>query len=217
MNRGRISSRLLQAMTVCVVAGLQVQVASAHGSVTPDADQCIIQIGYFRAHFKVYLPQTHGHKDFCEDLPDTGSSIFVMEYEHDGMATAPIDFRIIRDVTGQGRFANLQHIEQIEDLDSVTVFHHPFAVQPDVFTIAHQFDEPGRFVGIVTIERPDSAGHYTAVFPFEAGFTGIGYWPWVIAGMLLLQVNYFWMSGRFARFRKGRRAPDKSLSGADHA
>jgi hypothetical protein len=52
--------------------------ASAHGSVTPDADLCLIRIGFFRAHFKVYLPETRGHDDFCEDLPDIGSSIFVM-------------------------------------------------------------------------------------------------------------------------------------------
>jgi hypothetical protein len=174
----------------------------AHGSVTPDADLCIIQIGYFKAHFKVYLPESHQHEDFCEDLPGIGNSIFVMEYEHDGLAKTPIDFRIIKNITGQGRFTNLAHIEEIGDLEKVSVLHHPAAIQPDVFTIAHDFKEPGEFVGIVSVVRPDGGGHYTAVFPFEAGYTGLGYWPWVIAGLLLLQINYLWMSGRLTRFRQ---------------
>lgn len=190
------------------------QLALAHGSVTPDADLCIIQIGYFKAHFKVYLPESHQHEDFCEDLPGIGNSIFVMEYEHDGLAKTPIDFRIIKNITGQGRFTNLAHVEEIGDLEKITVLHHPAVIQPDVFTISHDFEEPGEFVGIVSVVRPDGDGHYTAVFPFEAGYTGLGYWPWVIAGLLLLQINYLWMSGHLSRFRQGETKLAAQESGA---
>lgn len=175
--------------------------SAAHGSVTPDEDQCIIRIGFFKAHFKVYLPESHGHEDFCEDLPGIGNSVFVMEYEHDGLADVPIDFRIIKNATGQGRFTNLDHVTQLGDLDDFTVYHYPAARQQDVFTVAHTFDAPGEFVGVVTVDRPDGNGVYTAIFPFEAGFTGPGYWPWIVAGLIVLQVNYLWMSGRL--FRRG--------------
>lgn len=191
----------LLAISVASVAVLVPCGIHAHGSVTPDADLCIIRIGFFKAHFKVYQPETHGHEDFCEDLPGTGNSIFVMEYEHDGLARVPIDFRIIENVTGQGRFTNVAHVEAIGDLDPVTVYYHPAAVQPDVFTIAHDFERSGEYVGIVTIARAGGAGSYTAVFPFEAGYTGVGYWPWIIGGLVLLQLNYLWMSGRIARWR----------------
>ena len=174
----------------------------AHGSVTPDEDLCIIRIGYLKAHFKIYLPQSHGHRDFCEDLPARGDAIFVMEYEHDELATIPIDFRIIRNVTGHGRFTNEDHIAAIGDLEGVTVFHHPAAVQQDVFLVKHQFAESGEFVGIVTAERPDGNGDYVAVFPFEAGYAGLGYWPWIVGGLVLLQLNYLWMSGFFSRRRR---------------
>lgn len=191
--------------------------AAGHGSVTPDADLCIIQIGYLKAHFKVYLPETHQHEDFCEDLPGIGDSIFVMEYEHDGLAKAPIDFRVIENVTGQGRFTNLSHIQDIGDLGKITVFHHAAAIQPDVFTVGHRFEEPGEFVGIVSVERPDGDGFYTAVFPFEAGYTGLGYWPWVIGGLLLLQLNFLWMGGYLDRFRRRKpsetaRVPEQNLA-----
>ena len=196
------ATRIALAAILTAAACLSSTAAQAHGSVTPDADLCIIRIGYFKAHFKVYLPDTHRHRDFCEDLPAIGNSIFVMEYEHDGLAEVPIDFRIIRNVTGQGRFTNRDHVAAIADLDAVTVYHHPPALQADVFTVAHSFSEAGEFVGIVTVQRPDGDGDYTAVFPFEAGYTGLGYWPWIIAGLIALQLNYLWMSGRFARFRK---------------
>ena len=183
----------------------------AHGSVTPDDDLCIISIGFFRAHFKVYLPESHGHREFCEDLPAIGDSVFVMEYEHDGLADVPIEFRIIRNVTGQGRFTNEDHVAAIQDLDSETVFHHTAAIQPDVFMISHRFDEPGEFVGIVRVLRDGNDEPYVAVFPFEAGYTGLGYWPWIIAVLVLLQINYLWMSGRFSR--SGKTAPVESLPG----
>ena len=198
MIRLRVFATSLIAVSILAVVP---RFALAHGSVTPDADLCIIQIGYFKAHFKVYLPETHQHEDFCEDLPAIGNSVFVMEYEHDGLAKAPIDFRIIENVTGQGRFTNIGHIEEIGDLEEITVFHHPAAVQADVFTIGHEFDKPGDFVGIVSVSRPDGGGLYTAVFPFEAGYTGFGYWPWVIVGLLLLELNYLWMSGRLKALR----------------
>lgn len=198
MNRLRIFATLLIAVSILTWVP---RMALAHGSVTPDADLCVIQIGYFKAHFKVYLPETHHHEDFCEDLPGIGNSVFVMEYEHDGLAQTPIDFRIIENITGQGRFTNLGHIEKIENLDKITVFHHPAAIQADVFTVGHNFDRPGEFVGIVSVTRPDGDGLYTAVFPFEAGYTGFGYWPWIIAGLLLLQLNFLWMSGRLDALR----------------
>ena len=204
-----IACSIVRLLAVSLVAALAVipRHVDAHGSVTPDADLCIIRIGYFRAHFKVYLPETHGHEDFCEDLPGIGNSIFVMEYEHDGLAEVPIDFRIIENVTGQGRFTNNTHVAAVGNLDPITVFHHPAAIQPDVFTIAHRFDRAGEFVGIVTVALPDRDGTYTAVFPFEAGYTGLGYWPWIIGGLLLLQLNYLWMSGRIRI--GGRRLPGR--------
>lgn len=180
--------------------------ALAHGSVASDKDSCLIQIGYYKAHFKIYLPEKRQHEQFCEDLPAVGESIFVMEYVHRGLGNVPIDFRIIRNVTGQGRFARLSDVEKIGDLDAVTVFHQPAQVQPDVFTVKHVFDEPGKFIGIITLTIPDSAKTYTAVFPFDVGFTGFGYWPWFALAAVVLQVNYLWMSGRLSR-RRGKRPP----------
>ena len=199
-------SRLL-ILAIAVACLMPSAPSRAHGSVTPEDDLCIIRIGYYRAHFKIYLPRTKQHNEYCEDLPASGETVFVMEYEHSGLGDVPIDFRIIRNVTGQGVFTALEDVEQIQDLDAVTVFHHPPAIQPDVFTVMHDFDAEGEFVGIVTASHPDSGKNYTAVFPFEVGFTGLGWWPWFAAIAIFLQVNYLWMNGWFGRFFGRSRAP----------
>ena len=168
----------------------------AHGGVVEEGDLCIINIGYLKAHFKIYVPQQKGHTEYCEDIPVRGESVFVMEYMHDGLSESELDFRIIRNVTGKGTFARLDDVAAIDDIDAVTVRYEPPAIVPDVFTLLQAFDQDGEYIGIVSATRSDTGGVYTAVFPFEVGYTGIGTWPWVIALLVLLQLNYWLMSRR---------------------
>lgn len=182
------------------------QAADAHGSVSAEDDLCAIKIGYFKAHFKIYLPRTKQHKDYCEDIPEKGEAVFVMEYMHSGLGEIPIDFRIIRDVTGMGKFARWEDVQEIGDLDAVTEFYQSASVVPDVFTVLYQFDEPGDYIGIVNATPPDGRA-YTAVFPFEVGFTGFGYWPLILVLAIALQLNYWYMNGRLTRGGKRRFRP----------
>ena len=170
--------------------------ALAHGGVVDDGDLCVINIGYLKAHFKIYVPEQRQHQDYCEDIPIRGESVFVMEYQHDGLSEAEIDFRIIRNVTGKGRFANIEDVTAIEDLESVTLRYESPKVVPDVFTMLQTFDEDGEFIGIVSARQMDTQKVYTAVFPFEVGYTGIGYWPWFLAAAALLQLSYWLLSRR---------------------
>jgi hypothetical protein len=175
----------------------------AHGGVVEEDDVCVIKVNYLRAHFKIYQPRVSGHEQFCEDLPAAGESVFVMEYMHDALQVMPIDFRIIKNVTGKGRFAQMEHVEALEDIEAVTVFHRASVQEPDVYTVAHTFEEEGDFIGIVSAKHPETGVVYAAVFPFEVGFTGWGYWPLLIGLLVLIQINYLVMGGRFRRwFRK---------------
>jgi hypothetical protein len=97
----------------------------------------------------------------------------------------------------------MEDVEQIADLDSVTVFYQAAVTEPDVFTVVHEFAEEGNFIGIVSATQPDTKKVYAAVFPFEVGFTGFGYWPFFVGVLLLLQLQYLFMSGRFKRWMNG--------------
>ena len=178
----------------------------SHGGVVEEDDLCVIKVNYLRAHFKVYQPRTTGHEQFCEDLPAATESIFVMEYQHDSLSEMLLDFRIIRDVTGKGRFARMEDIEAIDNIDSATVFYQPAVVEPDIYAINYEFAEEGDFIGIVSATHVESGKVYAAVFPFEVGFTGLGYWPLIIALLVFIQVQYLLMSGRIKRWLPSRTA-----------
>ncbi len=201
---------LTGAVIVCVV--LAAHRVEAHGGVVEEDDICVIKISYLKAHFKVYQIATSGHEQYCEDLPDTGESIFVMEYLHDELARVPVDFRIIRNVTDKGLFARLQDVEAIDDLDSVTVFYQPPVIEPDVFTVLHDFTEKGEFIGVVTAQPDTNDRLHIAVFPFEVGYTQFGHWPLIILVLLIVQFQYLLMSGRIAKWRAARRIRTPELA-----
>jgi len=188
------------AIAACLLFAGFSQAVFAHGGVVEEADVCVIKISYLKAHFKIYQPLTAGHKEYCEDLPVATESIFVMEYLHDELGRVPVDFRIIHDVTGKGRFARWEDVAAIDDLDSVTVFYQTPVIEPDVFTARYDFAEQGNYIGVVTA-TPDSGDRlHIAVFPFEVGYTGFGYWPVLIGALLLIQLQYLYMSGRLTRW-----------------
>lgn len=178
--------------------------AFGHGGVVEEEDLCIIKVNYLRGHFKIYQPLIDGHKEYCEDLPNATESVFVMEYEHDSLRQAAVDFRIIRDVTGKRRFARWEDVAAIDDLDAVTVFYRHPAVDPDVLTVIHDFEEEGHFIGIVTASVPGDDNVHRAVFPFEVGYTGFGYLPLFIVLLIAIQFQWFVMSGRWKKWQDKR-------------
>lgn len=178
----------------------------SHGGVVEEEDLCVIKVNYLRGHFKIYQPLVDGHKEYCEDLPNATESVFVMEYLHDSLGEAAVDFRIIRDVTGKGRFARWEDVAEIDDLEAATILYREPMVDPDVLTVIHDFKEEGEFIGIVTANVDGDQEIYRAVFPFQVGYTGLGYWPFFVLLLLAIQFQYFVMSGRFRRWRENRAA-----------
>ena len=161
--------------------------AAGHGSVTDGEDGCMIRMNFYSAHFTVFQPQTRGHREYCEDLPDLGESVFVMEYLHDSLRQVPIDFRIIRNTTPVGRFVRWSDVEALGDLTELTVFYQRVMPQPDgVLTVLHNFTQPGDYVGVVSAPHPSQSDNiYHAVFAFSVGKRSIPGGFWLPAGVLL--------------------------------
>jgi hypothetical protein len=200
-------TRTVQLLIFIALIGIQ-QAGFGHGSVTADEDLCIIKIGFYSAHFKIYQPRTREHTDYCEDLPDTGETVFVMEYTYGDLGGVPVDFRIIRDITNLGRFARISDVEALSqaEIEAATVIYRPPARQPDVYTISHPFEEAGNYLGIVTARHPETDQLYLAVFPFEVGYIGYGYVPYFILFAMFIQSIYWWMN------RDKRRQPSQRLA-----
>ena len=167
----QLFKKLTSTIAVALAFSLAHDFANGHGGVVLDEDICLVKVGFYEAHFTVFQPTSNQHTQFCEDLPDIGESIFVLEYLHDGLENLDVDFRIIRNITGNGEFANEEDINRIGDLSQITEFYQAAVREPDVFAVIHKFEKAGEFIGIITANNPGTAKTYTAVFPFQAGFT----------------------------------------------
>lgn len=194
-----ITTRALAVAALICVALLQPRSVSAGGGVVLRGDACIIEIGFYDASFTVYQPDTSGNEEFCEDLPAAGSSIFVMDYLHPSLREVPVDFRIITDATGRGRFVQHEDIVALEDIDEHTVFYQPPVVMPNAsFRVEHEFHERGDYIGVVTAGHPTNDNIYNAVFPFTVGKTSIPIWliTLVVAVLMALLVRLAYVANR---------------------
>jgi hypothetical protein len=179
--------RLLAVPLLCLGMMSQSAVVSSAGGVVGEAGSCMIEIGLYTAHFTVYQSTTSGDIEFCEDLPDTGPTLFVLDYLHGSMKEVAVDFRIIRDDEDWGIFTRWENIAAIEDLDARTVFYQAGSVFPNNQLLAeHDFQAVGDYIGIVTAPHPDKDIVYRAVFPFAVGKRNPWPWVWLLAGCLLL-------------------------------
>ena len=177
----------------------------AHGGVAFEEDLCVININFMQAHFTVFQPENRGNEEYCEDIPDAARSVFVMEYLHDLLAEMAIDFRIVRDVNGVGRFASWEDVEAIEDLEAATVYYQPPVIEEGGFYRAsYEFAEPGNYIGVVTAEHPVQDRQYNAVFFFQVGGRDFGTLPLFIALLFILQAGYWVSSGGYRRWREKR-------------
>jgi len=186
---------------ICLLAGAWSPETAGHGGVVLEEDLCIIQLGFFKAHFTIYQPETSANREFCEDIPAVTDTVFVMDYLHNSMREVPVDFRIIKDVTDLGNFARWGDVAEL-DLESATVFYQPPVIKPEaVFTVEHEFLEPGQYIGIVTTQHPSLDKTYNTVFPFRVGGGISRYWLLFIAAAALIQAHFLVSSGALRRLR----------------
>ena len=200
VNRPSKPCRLLAASLVLAVLSSP-QLGEAHGGVVAEEDVCLLRMGFLQAHFTLYLPDSRGAEEFCEDLPDVGPSLFVIEYLHEMMKEMPVSFRVVRDDQDFGIFANWDDVRSIGDLDAQTVFHRPLVAEPTgVVALRHEFAAAGGYIGIVEAENPTNGKAYNAVFYFEVGNAGYGLIP-LFVGLIAAAQFGFWLStGTLQRF-----------------
>ena len=163
--------------------------AQAHGGLAMDQDKCKLRVGRYTMHFVGYQPESpSGPQEFCEDIPEIGHTIVVLDYLNDELRDMPTEVRIIKDTGGQA------------DLDDITVLHIP----PKVYASGSlnfelTFREPGRFVGLVTVG--EGGNRMVSRFPFSVGRSS----SWlVLAAAALLTVAAALLLYRFAVHRRNR-------------
>lgn len=173
--------------------------ASAHGGVSIEADKCVLTIGQYLMHFTGYQPESSGGEEFCEDIPNTGHAIIVMDFVGAQLRKLDTTFRIVQTDTW-----NEAQAYKLGD-EAKEIVHMPAKKYPGgSITFDYNFPEAGYFVGIVTT---DGGRKLESLFPFSVGY-GIGTFSGagggrnqliLVLGIVLLAGGvgyYFWSSKR---------------------
>ncbi len=176
--------RQLAVVLVCLLGILAPVRLMAHGGVSVDQDICLMKLGPYRSHFTGYQPEKRLTQEFCEDIPEVGNVVMVMDFISDELRDMQTDFRIVRDVKGVGNSAVYKDLGSAEDIARATVFYKPAESYPHgTLSAAHSFSEPGRFIGIVTATAANGE-QYISVFPFAVGKKT--YWRYLVMVVLAI-------------------------------
>lgn len=180
-------------MAMAVVA----DTAEAHGGVSVEDDICLMKLGPYRSHFTGYQPEKRSTQEFCEDIPETGNVVMVMDFISDELRVMATDFRIVRDVKHVGRRATLADLGTDADIEKATIFYMgPSKYPHGTLSASYRFDEGGMYIGMVTATAEDGK-KYVSVFPFSVGVKS--YWRY----LAMMAVSF---AAAFALYRYAARS-----------
>ena len=152
-----MSIQFLTRAIVCLMVfalGAPFAVKAQHGHELA-ANTCVIHMGSYKMYFSSYQPDTHHEHQFCQELPDTGNTVVVLDFVERELRSVPVEFRIIRDTGSE------------QDLDAITIVHYPAKVYPKgSIDVKHNFEQPGKFIVLTSLG--DNQEHL-ARFHFSVG------------------------------------------------
>src|SRR5215510_7982172 len=138
----------------------------AHGGVGIEKDPCVRRAGPYLIHFAVYQPQFNPTEEYCAAVPKAGNTILVFDL---------VDSEL------RSQSVTIQVIEAVSAPEPKTVLYLPPKIYPTgVVNAEANFDLPGKYTAIVTLEGPA----HTIQFPLR-----VARWsPGVVAlgGVLVL-------------------------------
>jgi len=155
-----MSFRSLIRVAICLVplalgAPLTAQAQHGHELAT---DTCVLHVGPYKMYFNGYQPDAYYDQQFCQEMPGTGNTVLVLDFVEHELRSMPVEVRIIQDTGTE------------TNLESITVVHYPAKVYPTgSIDVKHNFDKPGKFVGLVSIG--DKQEHLSRL-RFSIGETG---------------------------------------------
>jgi hypothetical protein len=149
--------------------------ALAHGGLSLEEDACILRLGELRVHFAGYQPESAGTTEFCEDIPEPGRTIVLLDFIEPELREMPVELRI---VAADGVADEWQRPALLE---------RPPEVYPrGSLQFEIDFSGPGDFVGLVAAGEGRAV---TARFPFSVGGGWFRPWHAIAAACLLAAVG----------------------------
>ncbi len=158
--------------------------AGAHGGVSMEDDNCIMKIGAMTAHFTGYQPEKRATQEFCEDIPELGRAIIVIDYVSAALRQYEVEFRVLRDTKDLKSRGRYEDLGTPADIAAATLIHVPPQVYPrGTLTFDQGFDAPGWYIGMITAKDPATGTLLHSVFPFKVGVHSL--WRYAPAFMIV--------------------------------
>jgi hypothetical protein len=141
----------------------------AHGGLSINEGQCIMKIGPDTMQFTGLQP-IKSREAFCDDIPDVGSTIIVLDAQQDELREMTLEIRILRNV-GQK--------DDNENFGANTeLYIPPKKYKTGTLNFEYNFAKEGNYIGLVTAKSDDGTKVYTSRFPFAVGQTAIKEQDW---------------------------------------
>ncbi len=153
---------------LCALAGalFVAEGAFAHGGVSIEADMCLLKIDQYLMHFTGYQPQSSLGQEFCEDIPNTGKSIIVLDFVDPELRDMEAAIRIVETPSWKEAQAYRSGADAEQILSVPAKRYNGGSV-----TLEHDFSKAGYFVGIVSVDNDGK--RIESLFPFSVGM-GLG-------------------------------------------
>jgi len=155
--------------------------AYAHGGVSIEQGQCIMKIGPDQMTFTGYQP-IKSREQFCDDIPDVGPTIIVLDAQQDELRDMALEMRILRNV-GQK--------DDNENMAANTEFYvPPKKYKTGTLNFEYNFANKGNYIGLVKARSDDGSKEYVSRFPFAVGQTAGNDMTIAIFGGVVLIVGF---------------------------
>jgi hypothetical protein len=155
-------SLVVASFVVATTLGAAVERAQAHGGVSIDQGQCVMKLGPDQMTFTGYQPQK-SREQFCDDIPDVGETIVVLDAQQNELRDMAIEMRVLRNVGQKDDSENLEA--------NTETFIAPKKYKTGTLNFSYDFKNKGNFIGLVKAVSDDGTKVYVSRFPFSVGET----------------------------------------------
>ncbi|MBI5011896.1 MAG: hypothetical protein HZC06_03635 [Methylocystis sp.] len=155
--------------------------------------ECAAQMGPNVITFSFYQP-TQSRGQFCEDVPETGSTTIVVDTMQDELRDMMVEIRIVEAAPNGD-----------DEAAPNEAYLPPAQFQTGVIQLEHDFKKQGDYVALVRARSEDGRKEYNARFFFSVGEEFLRAWTAVaVATVVALALGVGWYVNVF-----GKRASQK--------
>ncbi|MEK8092136.1 hypothetical protein WOC76_06320 [Methylocystis sp. IM3] len=157
--------RLLLAFVAAISLQAPVEAQQVTGGPIQQVEQCVARIGPDVLTFAFYQP-LRSRNQFCEEIPETGPTIIVVDSMQDELRDMTIELRLIK-ATGS------IDGEMTWNEKSLEAYLPPTKFNSGTLTYEHNFLERGKYVALIRARDENGSKEYNATFEFTVGETSI--------------------------------------------